>query len=100
MAKSSIRSVGDNIIHVVASRVRVRGTGYLRLSLHSLDDINTSTLHPIEMSSSTNKPATKLANFRDSRVQLKIITNDIDEVFNIGTFYMFTKPVAESYPVI
>lgn len=99
MAKSGIKSAGDNIIHVVSVRLRVLGAGYLRLSLHSLEDVNNLTLHPVTLEASTNKPATKIANFRDTRVQLQIFTNDIDEVFELGTFYMFTKTVATSYPL-
>lgn len=87
------------IIHVVAARLRVTGTGNLRMSLHSLDDIRSVDLDPVEMEESTNRLVTKLSNFREQQAQLKIQTTDIDETFTIGKFYVFVKPVATSYPM-
>lgn len=99
MAKSTIKYAGDNIVHVVGVRLRVLGEGFLRCSLHSIEDVNNYTVNPIIMSSNTNKPITKLANIIDSRIQLQIMTNDIDEIFGISNFYIYAKPIAISYPI-
>lgn len=95
-----VRTAGDNLLHIVATRTRVTGAGFLRQSLLSLDDVNTSTLDPLPMQSATNRLIDKLANFVDQRVQLKLYTDDVDEIFTISKFYIFSKVSAQSYPIV
>lgn len=90
---------GDNVLHAVAIRIRATGDGNLRTSLHSLQDVNNRTIDPIIMSASTNKLATKITNFLDQRIQLKITTTDIDETFTISRFYVFVKESTTGYPI-
>lgn len=100
MAKYQSVNDQDNILHAVAVRTRVTGSGNLRISLHSLQDEVNSNLKPIPMQTSTARLIDTLSNFRSQRIQIEMKTIDIDETFTIDKFYIFIKPVATSYPVL
>lgn len=97
MAKNNSISNGE-ILHHVAIRIRVTGTGSLRTSLHSLDDVNSQTLFPLTMIASTNREETILANYTDQYGQIEVKTTGIDEIFNIDRIIFFVKPDAAEYP--
>lgn len=94
MAKSSV----DNILHFNGIRLRVTGSGNLKLTMHSLDDTVTLDLQNLTMASSTNILPTKLTNFRQQRALLEIKTTEIDESFKITKLIVFVVPVASEYP--
>ena len=95
-------SVANNftgeILHFHVVRMRVIGSGNLDLVLNSLDDVNTSTLTPVPMSTATNREPTVLANFKDQRGQLRFSVNAIDEYFNISKITIYVRPLATGYP--
>lgn len=91
--------IGD-ILHTVAVRLRVNGSGNLRLFLRSLDDVYNSALKPQVMATLTNIEPTILANFNEQRTQLQIITIAINERFLISKIVVFVKPVASGYPIV
>lgn len=88
----------DYIQHYHAVRVRVRGSGNLRLTLLSLDGTETQTLDPVAMTTTTNIAPTKLCNFKQQRAQLMFKTTAINEVFEINQVNVYIKPIATSYP--
>lgn len=92
------KGTGD-IIHAVATRIRVVGSGNLQLYLRSLDNVRNVQLANITMASTTNKEPITLANFKEQRIQLELKTTLIDETFTISKIVIFVKPVAEGYPV-
>lgn len=96
MAKTPI--FNGEIIHFGAARLRVTGSGNLRCSLHSLDDIKNSILPVIAMSASTNKEPVILSNFSDQRGCLEFKTTAIDETFAISKIVIFVKATASGYP--
>lgn len=96
MAKTTLTG---EILHAVAVRMRVVGSGNLKLYLHTLDEIFTDQLPSIPMLGATNIEPTVLANFSDQRIQLEIKTTQINDQFNISKIIVFVKPVAQGYPV-
>lgn len=91
-------SVGE-ILHAVAVRMRVVGSGNLQIFLRSLDNIRNTQLTSHPMIATTNIEPTILANFQEQRIQLEIKTTLIDETFTISRIVVFVKPIAEGYPI-
>lgn len=91
-------SSGEAIIHFNAIRMRVVGSGQLRLSMVSLDSIETQTLVPLTMASATDIQPTRLCNFIKQRAQLELKTTSINEIFKINRIIVFAKPMFTSYP--
>jgi hypothetical protein len=84
--------------HVVGLKMRVTGSGNLDMSLSDLDDVQTQTLVPFAMSTTTRFEPVRLANFQSQRVRLTIRTDTINEVFLIKRILIYAKPVAIEYP--
>lgn len=91
---------GELIHHVAAVRMRVVGSGNLTMALHSLDDIQITTLTPFAMAATTYIEPTRLANFKSQRILLRFGVNEIDEWFKIQRIIIYVKPVETSYPSI
>lgn len=89
---------GEYEHHVVATRLRVIGTGNLQLSLTDLDDIQTEVLIPIPMSPTTRIEPLRLANFQSQRIRLVGKVTELGENFKIVRILIFAKPVAMEYP--
>jgi len=95
LAKSSF---SGELLHFNAVRLRVTGSGNLQLDLHSLSDVNSSSLTDVVLASLTNREPTILANFIEQRAYLEIKTTEINETFVISRITMFIKPVATGFP--
>lgn len=78
--------------------MRVTGSGNLDMALSDLDSVQTQTLQPFVMSSTTRFEPTRLANFQSQRTRLTISTDTINETFLIKRIIIFAKPVAVEYP--
>ncbi|MET0787201.1 MAG: hypothetical protein ABWY25_10890 [Paenisporosarcina sp.] len=98
MARASA-ALGEFIHHVNAIRMRVTGSGSLKMQLNSLDDEEIQVLIPFTMTSTTRIEPTRLANFKSQRIQLEIKTTELDEqIDHIHRILIFAKPVESSYP--
>lgn len=86
------------LIHFHVVRMRVVGSGNLKLTLHSLDDIENQDLADTPLVAGTNREPTTLANFIQQRAQLEIRTTELGDFFNISSIIIFIKPVATGYP--
>lgn len=86
------------VSHFGLVRLRLNGSGNLKLKLLSLDNVKTSTLVPLVMASTTNIEPTRLCNFTQQRAQLEVRTIGIDQTFKISKVIIFIKAVANSYP--
>ena len=95
---SSIGSRQEDIVHFGGVRLRVTGSGNLDMTFKSLDDVDTQTLVPIIMSSTSAREPTRLANFISQRGRLQISTNAIDETFRINRVIVFAKPIWTQFP--
>lgn len=91
-------SSGENISHFAAIRIRVNGTGSLRMAVYSLDDVRSKTLVPFTMATVTRIIPTRIVNFMEQRAAFEIKTTDIDDFFRINRIVVFTKEVFTSYP--
>lgn len=101
MPKGTARShgsSGENISHFNAVRIRVNGTGALKLTLFSLDDENFEQLEDIQMADRTAVIPTTLANFIEQRCSLEIKTITINDHFKINRILVFSKFFASEYP--
>lgn len=97
MAKTN--SGGEFEHHVVAVRLRVKGTGNLLMALTDLDQVQTLNLVPLPMVVITRIEPTRLANFQSQRIRLEGKTTNIDETFSINRIIIYAKPVAMEYPM-
>ena len=91
-------SSGENISHFAAIRIRVTGTGFLRMRVLSLDDVKTKTLVPFTLATTSRIIPTRLVNFMEQRASFELKTTEIDERFRINRIIIFTKEVFTSYP--
>lgn len=98
MPKAPKFSFGE-ILHTVAVRILVSGSGNLDLSLASLNEFQIQNLFPITMNLTSNRQEpTQLANFVDQYTQIQFMTNAINEVFTISKIIAFVKPYGAEYP--
>lgn len=97
MAKKSF--AGEEAInHYGLVRLRIVGSGNLKMTFYSLDSIKSTTLADLALASTNNIEPTKLANFTQQRAQLQIKLTILGETFTCSKIVIFTKPVAASYP--
>lgn len=92
-------SSGEFISHFNGVKVRVNGTGSLKLKLFSLDDQRYEELADIQMSERTNIIPTTLANFVEQRCSLEIKTLNINDYFRINRIIIYSKFFASEYPM-
>lgn len=101
MAKGSAASegsLGENISHFAAIRVRVNGVGLLRMKVFSLDDERVKTLVPFPMAVTSRVIPTRIVNFVEQRASFELRTTGIDEKFRINRIVIFAKEVFTSHP--
>ncbi len=91
------KGVPSNIIHFGSLRYRVTGTGELRTTLRSLQDVDNAILVPLELEDRTDKEPTILSNFMKQRAQADIRTVDIDEVFLMSKIVVYVKQTYTQY---
>lgn len=84
--------------HVVATRLRVKGSGNLRLQLTDLDQVQTQVAVPLPMQTTTRIEPMRLFNFQSQRIRLEGKTTAINETFSINRIIIYAKPVAQEYP--
>lgn len=96
MAK--LTSTEEVVNHYGLIRLRVTGTGELKPTLLSLDEVVVKPLISISLQSKNNIEPTRLVNFTQQRAKLELRTTEIDEFFQISKIIVFVRPVAKSYP--
>lgn len=84
--------------HVVGVRLRVTGVGNLKLTLKSLDAVQTQQLVDVPMTDPNRIEPFRLANFQSQRIRLRGETTEINEIMAIRRVIIFAKPVAAEYP--
>jgi len=91
-------SVGENISHFAAIRVRVTGTGNLQMKVYSIDDVKSKTLVPFVMQQTSRIIPTRIVNFMEQRAAFEITAPGMDEYFRINRITVYIKEVYTSYP--
>lgn len=89
---------GEYINHFNAVRLRVLGTGNLKLKLIALDEVTEIDLADVTMSSAPSNFPTVNTNFVQSKCQLEIKTTEMNESFLIKEVLIYSKPLYTSYP--
>jgi hypothetical protein len=97
-AALSERSSGESISHFAAIRIRMTGTGSLKMGVYSLDDVRSKTLVPFTMQATSRIIPTRLVNFTEQRASFELKTTEINERFRINRIVLFMKEVFTSYP--
>lgn len=91
-------SLGENISHFTAVRLRATGAGDLKMKLFSFDDVNSTTLLPLTLQAANNIQPTRICNFVEQRAYLEIKTTEIDNFFKINRIIVFVKELYTGYP--
>lgn len=84
--------------HLGRLRLRVRGSGSLKLAAYTFDDVKSKTIAPITLEESPYKYPTKPANFRQMKMQIELKTTSINEWVEFYEIIPFIKPVATGFP--
>ena len=85
------------ILHFVAVRLNVRGSGNLRVTMDA-DGVETQILVPGVMSLTTNREMNLLGNVRAQSARIECKVTGIDETFTITTIRVFAKESSTGYP--
>ncbi len=88
----------ENILHTASTKLSVKGSGELELSLLDLDSITEQVLSPLTMASATENEPVTYANFQSQRTKLKGLTDTINEIFNIDRIIIFVKKLWTDFP--
>lgn len=91
-------SSGEYINHFNMVRMRVTGSGNLKLTLKSLQDVREFALADISMAESTDIQPFRLANFQTQRASLTLGTNNINEHFRINRIIIYSRTIEAEYP--
>lgn len=97
-AARGVGSSGENINHYTGVRMRVVGSGSLEMTLRSQDNVRTVSLVPFTMAAIARISPFRLVNFVEQRVQLKIETLLIDEIFRINRIILYAKTLWTEEP--
>lgn len=90
---------GESINHYTGIRIRVTGTGTLRTSFNSLNEIDTYTLPPLTLVATNRVEPTRLGNMMTQRCMLRGETTDFGDNFVITRIVILIKPqVFSEYP--
>lgn len=100
MARAAARNIDEMIQHTVSVRYRVYGTGVLRTTLYSYQDVSSSTLPVITMSATADRHPTVISNFSNQKTQIQFQVTGYDETFVISKILAFVKPTATGYPIL
>lgn len=90
--------MAENILHFAGVRLRVNGTGNLKMKLFSLDKVESLTLAPIAMQTLTAREPTRLCNFVQQRAILRVETTEINEFMSFNRIILFTKAIYTQFP--
>lgn len=93
MAKSS----DGSLLHFGSVRLRVTGSGNLKLYLRSLQNVHNQTLTPQVITPLMNREPVTLSNFIDQRGQLEVKVTEIGEYFLISKIVIFIRPIYSGY---
>jgi hypothetical protein len=96
---TTLKGTEELVNHYGLVRLRCKGSANLVMTLFSLDSVENFQLAPITLSVATNIEPTQLSNFTQQRAMLEIRTLNLGEKFQISKVVVFSKPVANSFPM-
>lgn len=89
---------GAGINHLNLVRVRVQGSGSLKVKALSYSVAKTHNFTNITMETNPYKIPTSKGNFSKQKIQIEVKTEAINEWFKIGEIIPFIRPSGTSYP--
>jgi len=89
---------GEGVVHFNAVRLRVTGTGNLKMKMLSLDDEFSDDLSDLPIKEKSGIEPTMPCNFMAQRMALEIKTVNINEYFKINRIIIFSREVFTSFP--
>jgi len=95
---AGVSDAQDNIIHYASVRMRVTGSGSLKMKMLTQDAIFEQTLVPFTMQNKTNIRPTRLMNFQHQRAHFEGKTEVLGEWFRINKIVIYAKEVFVDYP--
>lgn len=96
--RSKVGGSVDNIKHFTGVRMRVTGSGSLKMTMFSEDDIFSQVLVPFTMLNTTNIRPTRLMNFQHQQAILEGKTTEINERFRINRIIIYARDVFTQFP--
>jgi len=97
-AALSEQSSGESTSHFASLRVRVDGTGFLRLAVYSIGELNSKVMVPFTMAPKNRYSPTRIVNFVEQRATFELKTTGFNEKFRINRIVIFSKELYKSYP--
>jgi hypothetical protein len=88
----------ENITHFTAVRMRIQGTGNLKMSFISQDNVITQNLAELPMKELNERQPTRLSNFMQQRAIFELHTEKRLDFFRINRIIVFIKETYSSYP--
>lgn len=88
----------DSIFHYAAIRAKVVGSGNLRTTIYGLDQVLSSVLNVVAMSTSPGVEPVILCNLLSQRARIQFSTTAINETAKFYRVTLFIKPVYTGYP--
>lgn len=97
-AAVSEQSSGESTSHFASIRIRVTGTGELKLAVFSLDDLVSKSLAPMVITPVARYSLTRIVNFVEQRASFGLYTDTLGDKFKINRIVIFSKELYKSYP--
>lgn len=91
-------SGGENVNHFNAVRLRLQGTGNLKMKLWSMDDMRSVDIAALPMHLTTNIQPTRPSNIIEQRVAFEFKTTEINEYLKINRIILFARQFGTEYP--
>lgn len=99
-ASAGFSQTQDNIVHYGSLRMRILGSGSLKMTMIDQDSIHSQVLVPFTMQAATNIRPTRLMNFLHQRASLEGRTDAVGEWFKINKIVIYAKEVFVEYPSV
>lgn len=88
----------ESILHFGLARIRVTGSGALKLIIKGYDSNPSFNLAPITMQLGPGRESDRLCNLSNQRAQLRVYVTDLNEYFRINRIVLFAKTIYNQYP--
>lgn len=97
--RTNISTGEENFLHITGIRLRVTGSGNLKSTFFSLDDVRSYSLVDLSLSSAPGRNLDRLANVpQEQRVYLELKTTEINETFRLNRIIIWAKQVSVELP--
>lgn len=91
-------AIAQFINHFNAVRLRVTGSGLLKVKILSLDGASFQSATPVTLQPMTDRLITQLLNFRASHAQVELRVEDLDANFTLQGLIVYYRPLEVEYP--